>query len=334
MKLSKLLFFLSFAPAVFLLMAAEMSIFTGSTWFFSKEYGFDAFISTLMLGGLAMCYIPILPACLIYQVVYVLLFKVPKGLPDDAHEQENADETTAQEAQSIPLPTSRLSNKKTQKEKNEQKEKTAHSAAHTQDNADKTTVQQEPSIPVPTSRLSNKTKSIIAVSLFAVMVIVVLGKLFMPKIKKSIEEHKAQRMYENAEVRLDYNKTHEYLSGMLGIKEQTCPCVLIDYDKMRIGLLVSDDPGYNDYIEYDLTAADKEAADRLNDKYIVQTQTTLPDGGKFTAFRNDNDHGMYTKALMLEKSDGSIYINDDLGIGDGAFTQLGNAFETDRLNNE
>ena len=289
MKLSKLLFFLSFAPAVFLLMAAVMSIFTGSTWFFSKEYGFDAFISTLMLGGFAMCYIPILPACLIYQVVYVLLFKVPKGLPDDAHAQDNADETTAQGAQSIPLPT---------------------------------------------SRLSNKTKSIIAVSLFAVMVIVVLGKLFMPKIKKSIEEHKAQRMYENAEVRLDYNKTHQYPSGMLGIEEQTCPCVLIDYDKMRIGLLVSDDPGYNDYIEYDLTAADKEAADRLNDKYIVQTQTTLPDGGTFTAFRNDNDHGMYTKALMLEKSDGSIYINDDLGIGDGALTELGNAFETDRLNNE
>ena len=289
MKLSKLLFFLSFAPAVFLLMTAEMSIFTGSTWFFSKEYGFDAFISTLMLGGLAMCYIPILPACLIYQVVYVLLFKVPKGLPDDAHAQ---------------------------------------------DNADKTTVQQEPSIPVPTSRLSNKTKSIIAVSLFAVMVIAILVKLFMPKIKTSIEEHKAQRMYENAEVRLDYNKTHQYPSGILGIEEQTCPCVLIDYDKMRIGLLVSDDPGYNDYIEFELTKTDKEAADRLNDKYIVQTQTTLPDGGKFTAFRNDNDHGWYTKALMLEKSDGSIYINDDLGIGDGALTQLGNAFETDRLNNE
>ncbi len=282
MKLSKLLFILSFVPAGLLLMAAVMSIFTGSTWFFSKEYGFDAFISTLMLGGLAMCYIPILPACLIYQAVYLLLFRMPKGLPNDAHAQENADETTAQDAQSIP---------------------------------------------VPTSRLSNKTKSIIAVSLFAVMVIVVLGKLFMPKIKKSIEEHKAQRMYENAEVRLDYNKTYQYLSGILGIEEQTCPCVLIDYDKMRIGLLVSDDPGYNDYIEYDLTAADKEAADRLNDKYIVQTQTTLPDGGKFTAFRNDNDRVMYTKALMLEKSDGSIYINDDLGTGDGALTELGNAFE-------
>ena len=282
MKLSKLLFILSFAPAGLLLMAAVMSIFTGSTWFFSKEYGFDAFISTLMLGGLAMCYIPILPACLIYQAVYLLLFRMPKGLPNDAHAQENADETTAQEAQSIPLPT---------------------------------------------SRLSNKTKSIIAVSLFAVMVIFVLGKLFMPKIKKSIEEHKAQRMYENAEVRLDYNKTYQYPLGILGIEEQTCPCVLIDYDKMRIGLLVSDDPGYNDYIEYDLTAADKEAADRLNDKYIVQTQTTLPDGGRFTAFRNDNDRVMYTKALMLEKSDGSIYINDDLGTGDGALTELGNAFD-------
>ena len=289
MKLSKLLFILSFVPAGLLLMAAVMSIFTGSTWFFSKEYGFDAFISTLMLGGLAMCYIPILPACLIYQAVYLLLFRMPKGLPNDAHAQENADETTAQEAQSIPLPT---------------------------------------------SRLSNKTKSIIAVSLFAVMVIAILVKLFMPKIKTSIEEHKAQRMYENAEVRLDYNKTYQYLSGILGIEEQTCPCVLIDYDKMRIGLLVSDDPGYNDYIEYDLTAADKEAADRLNDKYIVQTQTTLPDGGRFTAFRNDNDRVMYTKALMLEKSDGSIYINDDLGTGDGALTELGNAFEVDRLNNE
>ena len=43
MKLSKLLFILSFAPAGLLLMAAVMSIFTGSTWFFSKEYGFDVF---------------------------------------------------------------------------------------------------------------------------------------------------------------------------------------------------------------------------------------------------------------------------------------------------
>ncbi|MBR1382450.1 MAG: hypothetical protein IJ555_01365 [Ruminococcus sp.] len=287
MKISKILFYLSFAPAVLLLISAVMSMFTGATFMFSTDYGVDAFLSTIILGGMALCYIPVLPACAIYQIVYFLLFIMPKGLPGS----EAADNTEAQES--------------------------------------------EPrGITAPRFNISTKTKTIIAVSLFAAMALGILGWLFKPKIEGAIEKHKAQRMYENAEVRLDYNKSHEYMGGILGIEEQKYACVLIDYDTMRTGFITGDVPGYQGYIEFDLTETDKESADKLKDKYIVQTQTTLPDGGTFTAFRTQSGLRAYTKALLLEKSDGSIYINDDLGTSDGAFTELWNAFEAQTQNNE
>lgn len=77
-KTSKILFFISFAPAAFLLIMAVASIFTGATFIFSTSYGIDAFLTTLILGGLAMCYVPILPACVIFQVVYIVMYIVPQ----------------------------------------------------------------------------------------------------------------------------------------------------------------------------------------------------------------------------------------------------------------
>ena len=78
MKTSKILFYISFLPAAFLLIMAVASIFTGATFIFSTSYGIDAFLTTLILGALALCYVPVLPACVIFQVVYISMYIVPQ----------------------------------------------------------------------------------------------------------------------------------------------------------------------------------------------------------------------------------------------------------------
>ena len=76
--MKKVLFYLCFAPFIFLLLSAIVSSFTGTQGICifggcPKIYGFDAFWSTLTLSGIYLTILfPILPVCLFYIIFYLL----------------------------------------------------------------------------------------------------------------------------------------------------------------------------------------------------------------------------------------------------------------------
>lgn len=76
--ISKIILVLSFAPYVFTLLIGIYSMVDGFDFFFSTSYGFEAFRDSTLLMMLMLCYIPVIPPCLIYQLVYLSVFIMKK----------------------------------------------------------------------------------------------------------------------------------------------------------------------------------------------------------------------------------------------------------------
>lgn len=99
-KLFKLIFIVSFMPYVLLLLYALYKSIVGYdiyTWILpvykGTIYGIEAFMQVLIWNGIALCFIPVLPACFLYQIIYLIIRYVKKR-PIDACssitlEQEN-----------------------------------------------------------------------------------------------------------------------------------------------------------------------------------------------------------------------------------------------------
>ena len=82
-KIFKVLFIISFLPyVVLILISIYYSIFGyNSGLMFSSPiiYGIEAFGQSLFWNSLTLCFIPILPIVLIYQIVYVIIKVVKKN---------------------------------------------------------------------------------------------------------------------------------------------------------------------------------------------------------------------------------------------------------------
>lgn len=74
----KILLMLSFAPYVFCLGYSIYSAVFGFSFFFSTSYGFDAFKSSIVLTVFLLCFYPVIPVCLIYQIIYTAVFVMKK----------------------------------------------------------------------------------------------------------------------------------------------------------------------------------------------------------------------------------------------------------------
>ncbi|MDE7364414.1 MAG: hypothetical protein K2N27_05960, partial [Ruminococcus sp.] len=70
-KIPTIILILSFAPYVFCLGYGIYSMFNGFGLglLFSKSYGFDAFMGSTILMIVFLCYYPVIPICIIYQLV-------------------------------------------------------------------------------------------------------------------------------------------------------------------------------------------------------------------------------------------------------------------------
>jgi hypothetical protein len=77
-KIYKILLVISFLPYVLLiLISLYHSIFGYDVYtlilptYVKTIYGMEAFISTLSWNALLLCFLPILPICLLYQIIYL-----------------------------------------------------------------------------------------------------------------------------------------------------------------------------------------------------------------------------------------------------------------------
>lgn len=78
-KILKLILYISFIPYIALLVVSfyyALNGFDVYTWilptYVKTIYGMEAFLETLIWNGLKLCYIPILPVCLIFQIIYFI----------------------------------------------------------------------------------------------------------------------------------------------------------------------------------------------------------------------------------------------------------------------
>lgn len=69
-KAAGVIFKLSFLPAILVVLASLIGMFTGVSFFKGNAYGIAGFLVSLISYGYALCIVPVLPACLIYQMAY------------------------------------------------------------------------------------------------------------------------------------------------------------------------------------------------------------------------------------------------------------------------
>lgn len=79
MKIFRILLWLSFIPFIFLILYSLYHAIFGYdvyTWilpvYLRTIYGWDAFFEVFLWTAIAMCVIPILPICFIYQIIYFI----------------------------------------------------------------------------------------------------------------------------------------------------------------------------------------------------------------------------------------------------------------------
>lgn len=85
-KISRIIFIISFVPYIILILISLYYAIFGYdvyTWILpvykGTIYGFDAFRETLLWNLIILCYIPILPILLIYQLIYFVRYLIKKN---------------------------------------------------------------------------------------------------------------------------------------------------------------------------------------------------------------------------------------------------------------
>ena len=74
-KTARVFFWISFVPAVLLLMYGVYCAFAGFD-FFGTSYGLEGFVNAVLVMGFIFCVIPVFPVCIIYQLIYLLWGKL------------------------------------------------------------------------------------------------------------------------------------------------------------------------------------------------------------------------------------------------------------------
>lgn len=84
-RIYKILFIVSFLPYIILLaISLYHAIFGYDVYtlilptYVKTIYGIEAFVSTLFWNALALCFIPIIPICLLYQIIILVKYIIKK----------------------------------------------------------------------------------------------------------------------------------------------------------------------------------------------------------------------------------------------------------------
>lgn len=75
-KAAKIILIISFVPYGLVILSGIIGAIFGAGFFFDTVYGWDGFLIGALGACISMIYIPILPACLIYQIIYLVRSKI------------------------------------------------------------------------------------------------------------------------------------------------------------------------------------------------------------------------------------------------------------------
>ncbi len=144
------------------------------------------------------------------------------------------------------------------------------------------------------------------------IIIILVTHTFSSEIKTYFLKKKAENMIENSEEKIPYNKNEVYLDGIFDIPEIRYDHILVDYDKLEIGVII------NNYLDEfwkvklkKIKKNSKEYEHIVND-YFVQAEISLNSKGKKLISFYEGEYKCYTIAFLLIYEDGTIYYADNI----------------------
>ncbi len=132
------------------------------------------------------------------------------------------------------------------------------------------------------------------------------------EIKQMLEKASAKQMADVAEEKIAYNKNNIHVDGIFDMSEYKTNHIFIDYDKNKVGFLIS--AGYNKYSEVRMTKTrrDSDKYIYITDTYFVQADIPLSAPGKRLVCFSKEKNRQYTAAMLLFYGDGTVFYADDL----------------------
>ena len=77
-RIFKIILIITSIPFITIFILGLWNAFFGFTFFLSTSYGIEAFFDTCFILGWLLCVFPVLPVCLLYQIIYLIVFLVNK----------------------------------------------------------------------------------------------------------------------------------------------------------------------------------------------------------------------------------------------------------------
>lgn len=232
-KLAKIVLFITFVPYLLILVLFAI-------------YG----AATVWALYLFTCYIPVIPACAVYQLMYLIRSKSGK-------------------VRSIP-------------------------------------------------RKKFVTVCSVILALIVIPVLVYQNEFY---IEQMVMKYQARAMYRDCDEKIDYDKHDIHCDGLFDIEEQYYSCVMLDYDRMKTGVIAAG--SFEEYFSVQMEPAQESAIDAAVGGYLVQAVIPLTgEGSRLISFSTDETLLHRTIALVLEMKDGTMYIADKIQERDTGFDRF------------
>lgn len=160
------------------------------------------------------------------------------------------------------------------------------------------------------AKINLKRYAIVVGCGMSVFALVLLWALFSYEIESFVEKQQAKQLIQQAEEEVFYNLAEKNIGGILRLEGHEYDCILIDYDKPRVGFLISG--GSDKFHKVDLRLDKSKSYENIfKEEYYLQALIPLKSGGILKTYTNRSyDH--CTKALILELADGTVYYTDKM----------------------
>lgn len=133
------------------------------------------------------------------------------------------------------------------------------------------------------------------------------------EISRYFEKQNAKKMISNAEEKIGFNKNDIVVDGIFNMSEFQYSHILIDYDKVEIGMLINGDINEFWKVKLKKTSKDSEEYKHIINDYFMQADVPLNYPGKrLISFYNSKDYIHRTIAFLLIYEDGTIYFVDNI----------------------
>lgn len=170
-------------------------------------------------------------------------------------------------------------------------------------------------------KLKKYIKTCLIIGLLLILALMTYSYSF--EIEQFIEKNYAKQMISNSEEQIGFNKKDIIVSGIFDMPEYKYSHILIDYDKVEVGMLLN--ASIDEFWKVKLEKINKDSSTykHIVNDYFMQADVPLGSPGKrLISFYEDETLMHRTIAFLLIFEDGTIYGIDNIKEKDTGFTRF------------